>query len=147
MSRLFIAFLELFNLIIAICDILIAKSAIESVINMNKQDLLAKKIINFRESRDMSQAELANKAHIERTALNKIEKGTRKVSSDELRSIALALDVSSDTLLNLNDSKRSQFTDDDLDAMLDDARSYDGKPINDHDREVIRAYLEGHFDK
>lgn len=69
---------------------------------MNDQELLAKKIINFREAKDMSQAELAEKSGIERTALNKIEKGTRKVSSDELKAIALALGQSADVLLDLN---------------------------------------------
>lgn len=112
---------------------------------MNESNILAKKIINFREAQNMSQAELAEKAHIERTALNKIEKGTRKVSSDELRQIALALGQSTDTLLNL--SSNSSISSTDLDEMLDNARSFDGKPMTDHDREIIRAYLLGHFDE
>ena len=55
---------------------------------MNDQELLAKKIISIRNSQNMSQLELAEKANIERTALNKIEKGTRKISSDELKRIS-----------------------------------------------------------
>lgn len=73
---------------------------------MNDQELLAKKIINFREIQNMSQAELAEKSGIERTALNKIEKGTRKVSSDELKSIALALGQSADVLLDLQEGEK-----------------------------------------
>ena len=72
---------------------------------MNNQNNLAQKIINYREAQDMTQAELADKSGIERTALNKIEKGTRKVSSDELKAIALALNISADTLLDLNGSE------------------------------------------
>lgn len=72
---------------------------------MNNQNDLAQKIINYREAQDMTQAELADKSGIERTALNKIEKGTRKVSSDELKAIALALNISADTLLDLNSSE------------------------------------------
>ena len=68
---------------------------------MNDQENLAQKIVNYREAQDMTQAELAKKSGIERTALNKIEKGTRKVSSDELKSIAVALNISSDTLLDM----------------------------------------------
>ena len=52
---------------------------------MTNQTNLAQKITNYREAQDMTQAELADKSGIERTALNKIEKGTRKVSSDELK--------------------------------------------------------------
>ncbi len=70
---------------------------------MNDENKLAQKIVNFREAQNMTQAELAAKSGIERTALNKIEKGTRKVSSDELKDIALALNISADTLLDLKD--------------------------------------------
>ncbi|MYN48399.1 helix-turn-helix domain-containing protein [Lactobacillus crispatus] len=111
---------------------------------MNEQELLAKKIVNIRESLDMSQLELAQKANIERTALNKIEKGTRKVSSDELKRLALALHKSSDSLLNIS-TNNEDISDTDLDEMLDNAHSYDGKPMNDHDREIIKTYLKGYF--
>ena len=72
---------------------------------MTNQTNLAQKITNYREAQDMTQAELADKSGIERTALNKIEKGTIKVSSDELKAIALALNISADTLLDLNGSE------------------------------------------
>ncbi|MCI6761273.1 MAG: helix-turn-helix domain-containing protein [Lactobacillus johnsonii] len=35
----------------------------------------------------------------------------------------------------------------DLDAMLDNAHSYDGKPLDDHDRELIRQYLKALLNK
>lgn len=70
---------------------------------MNDENKLAQKIVNFREAQNMTQAELAAKSGIERTALNKIERGNRKVSSDELKDIALALNISADTLLDLKD--------------------------------------------
>ena len=50
---------------------------------MNNQNNLAQKIINYREAQDMTQAELADKSGIERTALN----------------------ISADTLLDLNGSE------------------------------------------
>ena len=57
----------------------------------------------------MSQIELSEKTGIERTALNKIERGTRKVSSDELKALAKAFNISSDSLLDLSmpSSKRT----------------------------------------
>ncbi|MGH1713713.1 XRE family transcriptional regulator, partial [Enterococcus faecalis] len=36
---------------------------------------------------------------------------------------------------------------DDLDDVLDNVMSFDGEPLDDHDREVIRAYLKGRFGK
>ncbi|MGK9328937.1 XRE family transcriptional regulator, partial [Melissococcus plutonius] len=38
-------------------------------------------------------------------------------------------------------------TTNDLDEMLDNVMSFDGKPMTDHDREVIRAFLKGKFDE
>ena len=60
----------------------------------------------------MSQIELSEKTGIERTALNKIERGTRKVSSDELKALAKAFNISSDSLLDLSmpSSKKNLVT-------------------------------------
>ncbi|MCT6888156.1 MAG: helix-turn-helix transcriptional regulator [Lactobacillus sp.] len=59
---------------------------------------LAQNIINFREARNWSQAELARQVDLDNTVVNKIEKGTRKVSSEELQRFAEAFNVSMDTL-------------------------------------------------
>ena len=68
-------------------------------------DILRKNIINFREERDWSQAELARRIKMNNTALNKIEKGTRKVSSAELEALAYVFNVSTDYLLGNSDKK------------------------------------------
>ena len=68
-------------------------------------DILRKNIINFREERDWSQAELARRIKMNNTALNKIEKGTRKVSSAELEALASVFNVSTDYLLGNSDKK------------------------------------------
>lgn len=68
-------------------------------------DILRKNIINFREERDWSQAELARRIEMNNTALNKIEKGTRKVSSAELEALASVFNVSTDYLLGNSDKK------------------------------------------
>lgn len=101
---------------------------------MNDENKLAQKIVNLREAQNMSQAELADKSRIERTALNKIEKGTRKVSSDELKAIALALNTSADVLLGLKESEltwadlgmpyRGQIPEDLKDTYADIAKGY-----------------------
>lgn len=68
-------------------------------------DILRKNIINFREERNWSQAELARRIKMNNTALNKIEKGTRKVSSAELEALASVFNVSTDYLLGNSDKK------------------------------------------
>lgn len=39
----------------------------------------------------------------------------------------------------------SDLSNKDLEKMLDDARSYNGKPLDDHDRSVIKGIIEGYY--
>lgn len=59
---------------------------------------LSKNIIKERESRNWSQAELARKINLDNTVVNKIEKGNRKVSSEELQEFAQVFNISMDQL-------------------------------------------------
>ncbi|OYS16241.1 helix-turn-helix domain-containing protein [Lactobacillus taiwanensis] len=103
---------------------------------------LAKKIINLREDRDMSQIELAEKTGIERTALNKIERGTRKVSSDELKALAKAFNISSDSLLDLSThSSKNELNYEDFGLPYKGVISED---LNDTFRLLAQQYAEKH---
>lgn len=65
-----------------------------------------------------------------------------------LNAIAEVLNTTTDYLSGKTDNweKKSRSKEDaDLDRMLDDTRSFDGKPMTKHDREVIRDYLEWRF--
>lgn len=117
---------------------------------------LSKKIINLRESKDWTQAELARRLNMNKSIMNRIESGERKVSADELKAIAALFEVSTDYLLgntniknkqNSDSAKENKYSNADLDRMLDNAMSFDGEPITDHDREIIRAYLKGKYGK
>lgn len=103
---------------------------------------LAKKIINLREDRNMSQIELSEKTGIERTALNKIERGTRKVSSDELKALAKAFNISSDSLLDLSmPSSKKKLGYEDLGLPYKGVISED---LNDTFRLLAQQYAEKH---
>lgn len=78
---------------------------------------VAQNITNFREAKDMSQTDLAEASGIERTRLNRIEKGTRKITSDDLAAIAKALEVSPNQILGFdsnNDVEKRKPTFSDL---------------------------------
>ena len=69
-------------------------------------------------------------------------------TKDRLETLANYFDVSVDYLLGRTDNtKATDEKSDDLDDVLDNVMSFDGKPLDDHDREVIRAYLKGRFGK
>lgn len=63
---------------------------------------VSSKIIELRESHDLTQKELADKININRSVLNRIEKGTRPVRDEELKSFAKFFNVPTDYLLGEN---------------------------------------------
>ena len=69
-------------------------------------------------------------------------------SAEKLREIADYFNVSMDYLSGRTDNPNidpSNLSSDDLNDILDNMKSFGGKPMTDHDRDVIRAYLEGKF--
>lgn len=69
----------------------------------------------------------------------------------DLAKIADYFHTTTDYLLGRTDNPRipdkPTVTEADLDEMLDNAHSYDGKPLDDHDRELIRQYLNALLNK
>ncbi|EDP68452.1 transcriptional regulator, Cro/CI family protein [Carnobacterium sp. AT7] len=61
---------------------------------------------------------------------------------DKVEKVADYFGVTTDYLLGREPKETSPV---DLNEILDNTMSFDGKPMNDHDREAIRAYLEGRF--
>ncbi|MFC4771918.1 helix-turn-helix domain-containing protein [Enterococcus hermanniensis] len=118
---------------------------------------LANRIINLRESKDWTQTELGKKIGLEKSTMNKIENGSRKVTTDELRQLAKVFGVSTDYLLG-NTSKRNYYdlTEKDensiqkqLEEMIGDLSqggplsfSKDESEIDQETRELLIASLE-----
>lgn len=118
---------------------------------------LANRIINLRESKDWTQTELGKKIGLEKSTMSKIENGSRKVTTDELRQLAKVFDVSTDYLLG-NTSKKNYYdlTEKDensiqkqLEEMIGDlsqggplAFSKEESEINQETRELLIASLE-----
>ncbi|MCT6890911.1 MAG: helix-turn-helix transcriptional regulator [Lactobacillus sp.] len=105
---------------------------------------LAKNIINYREARNWSQSELARRVNLDNTVVNKIEKGSRKVSSDELQTFAKVFNVSLDQLVgNSTDSAKSS---NELDWQ-DLGMAYGGRipdDLKDMYRVIAEEYVRKH---
>lgn len=103
------------------------------------------RIKDLLDERHQTFAELERKVGIGNGTISRWDISSPK--SDTLQQVADYFGVSVDYLLGrTNDRKISRTdtpTDDDLDDMIDHARSFDGKPVTDHDREIIKAYLKG----
>ncbi len=72
-------------------------------------DSMISRIINLRESKNWSQAELARRLGIEKSMMNKIENGSRKVQTDELTKLSSLFNVPVDFLLNGKEGYVNKF--------------------------------------
>ncbi len=70
------------------------------------------------------------------------EYGRREPDFETTKKLANLFNVSTDYLLGRKTSDKSDI---DLDKAIDESRSFDGKPISDHDREVVKKILRGYF--
>lgn len=74
------------------------------------------------------------------------EQGKREPDINTMKQLANKLNTTIDYLTGVTDNPNlPSVSNTDLEAMLDTAHSYDGKPMNDHDREIIKTYLKGYF--
>lgn len=64
-------------------------------------------------------------------------------SISKVQKVADVLNVSLNELVSTN---AATITDTDLENMLDNARSFNGKPMDEHDRAIIKSMLKGYYD-
>lgn len=111
-----------------------------------EQIKIGRRIAELRESKNISQTELASRININRSVLNRIELGTRPARDLELKGIANVLDVSTDYLVGNTDNPNS--VDDDMNAVdLDKALSeegmamFDGQPLSEEYKKALLTML------
>ncbi|MYU84696.1 helix-turn-helix domain-containing protein [Ligilactobacillus salivarius] len=108
--------------------------------------MIGQTIRDLRKQRKMSQTELAKILHVSQQTVTAWETGKAEPSSSAISNLADYFNVTTDYLLG-----RSEKKDDDkvdyvaLDKVLDNARSFDGEPMDEHDREILRGILKGYF--
>lgn len=109
----------------------------------------SKRLTNLRENRNWSKSYVARQLKLSPQRYSNWEYGTREPDLDNLKKISKLFDVTIDYLLGKSPTivKEPQSIKVDLDEILDDVRSFDGKPLDNHDRELIRAYLKGLYDQ
>ncbi|WP_420999983.1 helix-turn-helix domain-containing protein [Carnobacterium maltaromaticum] len=75
---------------------------------------------------------------------------TSAPASDKLKKVADYFNVTTDYLLGRTDtpnpipSKEPDFT---VEEALESVMSYDGKPLTDNDREILRGVIEAYLEK
>lgn len=110
---------------------------------------LVSRIIDLREKRDWTQAELGRKIGVEKSAMNKIENVTRKVSTEELQKLAEVFNVTTDYLLGKK--QIPDWTDEndliELDKLLDSnvIMAFNGENLTEEEKQRVKDVLTGMF--
>lgn len=107
------------------------------------------RLSNLREDHNYSKTQMANMIGVSLPRYANWEYGYNDPDMDTLVKLAKILDTSVDYLAGKvdNPAPNDKEVNDDLDDMLDDARSFDGKPLDEHDRELVRGILKRIYSK
>jgi transcriptional regulator with XRE-family HTH domain len=109
-----------------------------------KNNDLAIRIVDLREKKNITQTELAKKMDLDKSSMSKIENGTRKVSSDEVAKLANIFNVTTDYLLGRK-SKADKVHNMTVDEALGTIMSFEGQPVTEHDKKVMKDLLESYL--
>lgn len=106
--------------------------------------MIGNRIKELRKSKKMSQSELGKFIGVSQTTVTAWENGRAEPSSSYVAKLATFFNVSTDYLLG---RKAPDNNDIDLDRAIDNAMSFDGKPVTNHDRKIMKqlwkAYMAG----
>lgn len=101
--------------------------------DQNKQDVFPERLRSARKLRKLEQSELATKAGLPPTSISHFESGARKPSFDNLRRLAIALEIKSDYLLGQTDDPAMSI---DADPLYRDMKN-----LTTEDREQAKKFL------
>jgi HTH-type transcriptional regulator xre len=106
--------------------------------------MIIERLKKLRKEGKLTQKDIATFLNISQPAYQQFESGKKKMNLETMEKLADYFNVSTDYLLGKTD-----FPDPDLevdiDNAIDNSVAYDGKPITDNDREIIKNFLKDYF--
>ena len=108
--------------------------------------MLGQKIRDLRKQKRLSQTELGKYIGLSQTTVNAWENGRAEPSSVYLSKLADYFNVTTDYLLGRPEKHEEDQEELDLEQALDNAHSFSGKPLSEHDRKVAKNVLRGLFE-
>lgn len=107
--------------------------------------MLGNNIRDLRKQKKLTQAELAKLMHVSQQTIGAWETERAVPGSDTLGDLADYFGVTTDYLLGRPEKTDVDQTELDLEQALDNAHSFSGKPLSDHDRKVAKNVLRSLF--
>ena len=109
--------------------------------------MFAERLKTLRLEAKLTQKEISNKLGISQPTYQRYEKSEREPNQEMLQKISSLFNVTIDYLFGNTDNRNTSNIDDDLEKSLNTFKAFDGKPMSDHDRELIREMLKEMFDE
>lgn len=107
---------------------------------------MGSKIRDLRKEKRLSQTELGKLIHVSQQTVTAWENNKAEPTSSAVVQLAEVFNVSTDYLLGRPEKTDIDQTELDLEQALDNAHSFSGKPLSDHDRKVAKNVLRGLFE-
>lgn len=107
--------------------------------------MLGQKIRDLRKQKRLSQTELGKYIGVSQTTVTAWENGRAEPSSGYLSKLADYFNVTTDYLLGRPEKQNEVQTEQDLERALDNAHSFSGRPLSEHDRKVAKNVLRSLF--
>ena len=113
---------------------------------MHTNDEIIELIKGLSAEKNISLSELARKTNMAKSAISRYFNKTRAFPLNRADTFAKALGVTPEFLLGVKPIKKEpDFSDLDLRKMAENAKTFDGKPLNEEDIVAIQNIIEGYL--
>jgi HTH-type transcriptional regulator xre len=106
--------------------------------------MIIKRLKKLRKEGKLTQKDIATFLNISQPAYQQFESGKKKMNLETMEKLADFFNVSTDYLLGKTDFPDLDL-EVDIDNAIDNSVAYDGTPITDNDREIIKNFLKDYF--
>lgn len=106
--------------------------------------MIIERLKKLRKEGKLTQKDIATFLNISQPAYQQFESGKKKMNLETMEKLADFFNVSTDYLLGKTDIPDLDL-DVDIDNAIDNSVAYDGTPITDNDRMIIKDFLKEYF--
>ena len=106
--------------------------------------MLPERLKSLRKKAGLTQKQIAEKLQVGQNSYSNWEKGKRTPIQPTIEKLAEILNTSTNYLLGKTDIPDRDL-EIDIDNAIDNSVAYDGTPITDNDREIIKNFLKDYF--
>lgn len=111
------------------------------------ENTIADQIKKYRKARGWTQPQLADKLSVSKQTISNWETGMKVPRMGSLQKLADLFGVKIGEITNAsidNNAPTHEFT---VDEAVDNLRAYQGKPISDSEKEVLKDIIKGYLDR